>query len=106
MTTFDKRQKDEETKYKRDEEFKFKINARRNKLLGLWAAEQMGIKGGDAEAYAKQVVASDFERPGDADVVEKVLKDLSDKGVPMDEHRLRKEMTRLLDVAREQLMAE
>ncbi len=106
MTTFDKREKDAEAKYKRDEELKFKVNARRNKLLGLWVAEQMGHKGADAEAYAKQVVASDFDRPGDSDVVEKVLKDLQAKGVDMDEHRLRKEMTRLLEVARQQLMAE
>ncbi|MSO73902.1 MAG: DUF1476 domain-containing protein [Alphaproteobacteria bacterium] len=106
MTTFDKRQKDEETKYKRDEELKFKVNARRNKLLGLWAAEQMAFKGTEAEAYAKQVVASDFERPGDADVLDKVLQDLRAKGVNVDEHRVRKEMTRLLDVARQQLMTE
>lgn len=106
MTTFDKREKEAEAKYKRDEELKFKVTARRNKLLGLWAAEQMGHKGADAEAYAKQVVAADFDRPGDADVLEKVLKDLGAKGVDMDEHRLRKEMTRLLEVARQQLMAE
>lgn len=106
MTTFDKRKKEEEAKYKRDEELKFKVNARRNKLLGLWAAEQMGYKGAEAEAYAKQVVAADFDRPGDADVVEKVLKDLHAKGIGMDEHRLRKEMARLLEVARQQVMAE
>ncbi len=106
MTTFDKRKNEEEARYKRDEELKFKVNARRNKLLGLWAAEQLGHKGADAEAYAKQVVASDFDRPGDSDVLEKVLKDLQAKGIAMDEHRVRKEMTHLLDVARQQLMAE
>ncbi|MBM3483981.1 MAG: DUF1476 domain-containing protein [Alphaproteobacteria bacterium] len=106
MSTFDKRKKEEEAKYKRDEDLKFKVTARRNKLLGLWAAEQMKITGADAEAYAKQVVAADFEKPGDSDVVEKVLKDMSAKGVSIDEHRLRKEMTRLMDLARQQVMEE
>lgn len=106
MSTFDKRKKEEEAKYKRDEDLKFKVTARRNKLLGLWAAEQMKITGADADAYAKQVVASDFEKPGDSDVVEKVLKDLGAKGVSIDEHRLRKEMTRLMEVARQQVMEE
>jgi hypothetical protein len=106
MTTFDKREKEEEAKYKLTEELKFKIGARRNKLLGLWAAEQMALKGADAEAYAKQVVAADFARPGDSDVVEKVLKDLHAGGIDMDEHRLRKEMTRLLEIARQQVMAD
>ncbi|MGD9537010.1 MAG: DUF1476 domain-containing protein [Alphaproteobacteria bacterium] len=106
MTTFDKRKKEEEARYKRDEELRFKVNARRNKLLGLWAAEQLGIQGDAADAYAKEVVAADFDRPGDSDVVEKVLKDFGAKGVAIDEHRLRKEMTRLLDVARQQVMAE
>jgi len=106
MSTFDKRKKEEEAKYKRDEDLKFKVTARRNKLLGLWAAEQMKITGADAEAYAKQVVAADFEKPGDSDVVEKVLKDMSAKRVSIDEHRLRKEMTRLMDLARQQVMEE
>ena len=106
MSTFDKRKKEEEAKYKRDEDLKFKVTARRNKLLGLWAAEQMNITGAEADAYAKQVVAADFEKPGDSDVVEKVLNDLGAKGVSMDEHRLRKEMTRLMEVARQQVMEE
>ena len=106
MTTFDKREKDEEARYKRDEEIKFKVTARRNKLLGLWVAEQLGIQGDAAETYAKQVVAADFDRPGDSDVVEKVLKDFGAKGIAMDEHRLRKEMDRLVEVARQQIMSE
>lgn len=106
MTTFDKRKNEEEARYKRDEELKFKVNARRNKLLGLWAAEQLGMQGAAAEAYAKEVVAADFDRPGDSDVVEKVLKDFAVKGIAMDEHRLRKEMTRLTEVARRQIMSE
>ena len=106
MTTFDKRKNEEEARYKRDEEQKFKVTARRNRLLGLWAAEQLGIQGAAAEAYAKEVVAADFDRPGDSDVVEKVLKDFAVKGIAMDEHRLRKEMTRLTDVARQQVMTD
>jgi hypothetical protein len=106
MSTFDKRKKEEEAKYKRDEELKFKVTARRNKLLGLWAAQQMKLSGKDAEAYAKQVVAADFEKPGDSDVVGKVIKDLGAKGVNVDEHRVRKEMTRLTEMARQQLMSE
>ena len=76
-----------EAKFTHDQEFQFKTIARRNKLLGLWAAEQMGISGADAEAYAKQVVIADFEEPGDADVLRKVLGDLTDKGIATDEHR-------------------
>ena len=82
MTAFDDRKTAAEAKFTHDQEFQFKTIARRNKLLGLWAAEQMGISGEDAEAYAKQVVISDFEEPGDADVLRKVLGDLTDKGIP------------------------
>jgi hypothetical protein len=106
MTTFEKRKKEEEAKYKREEDLRFKINARRNKLLGLWAAEQMALSEAEAAAYAKQVVAADFERPGDSDVVEKVLKDMNGHGITIDQHRLRKEMTRLIEVARQQIMSE
>ena len=78
-----------EAKFKHDQEFQFKTNARPNKLLGLWAAEQMGISGADAEAYAKQAVIDDFEEPGDADVLRKVLGNLTDKGIATDEHKVR-----------------
>ena len=104
--TFNDREKGFEAKFKHDQETSFKINARRNRLLGLWAAEQMKIAGAAAEAYAKEVVVADFEQPGDADVVRKVLKDLADKGLQVTEHRLRKEMERLAVVAREQVLAE
>ena len=77
MNTFDDRKKAAEAKFKHDQEFQFKVIARRNKLLGLWAAEKMGIAGDDAEAYAKQVVMADFEEPGDDDVVRKVRGDLT-----------------------------
>jgi hypothetical protein len=104
MSTFNEREKGFEQKYKHDQELQFKVNARRNKLLGLWAAEQMGIAGSAAEAYAKEVVAADFEKPGDSDVVAKVLKDLKAKGKTTTEPQLRKELDRLLAVAKEQVM--
>jgi hypothetical protein len=104
MATFDEREKGFEQKYKHDQELQFKVNARRNKLLGHWAAEQMGVTGAAAEAYAKEVVAADFEKPGDADVLEKVLKDLKAKGRSVTEAQIRKEMDRLLVVAKEQVM--
>ncbi len=89
MTTFDKREEGFEKKYALDEEQKFKAEARRNKLLGLWVAEKLGITGDAANAYAKEVVASDFEEAGDGDVVRKVLGDLTAKGVALTEPQLR-----------------
>lgn len=104
MTTFDEREKGFEQKYKHDQELQFKVNARRNKLLGLWAAEKLGLSGAAADAYAKEVVQADFAKPGDSDVLEKVMKDMSAKGVSTSELALRKEMDRLLAVAKEQIM--
>ena len=106
MTTFNDREKAFEDKYKHDQELQFKVEARRNKLLGLWVAELMGLEGGDADAYAKEVVASDFEEPGDADVVRKVLGDTEAKGVELTEHKLRKHMEDLMQVAKQQVMTE
>ena len=106
MTTFDKRKDEAESRFKYDEELKFKATARRNKLLGLWAAEQMGLAGSSAEDYAKEVVVADFERPGDEDVLEKVLGDFTDKSVDIDGHKIRKEMDRLLEIAIEQIKSE
>ena len=106
MTTFSDREKAFEDKYKHDQELQFKVEARRNKLLGLWAAELMGRSGGDADSYAKEVVSADFEEPGDADVVRKVLGDFEKQGVEMSEHRLRKKMDELMQVAKEQVMTE
>ncbi|MGQ0665130.1 MAG: DUF1476 domain-containing protein [Pseudomonadota bacterium] len=103
MTTFDDRQKGFEAKYKHDEELRFKVNARRNKLVGLWAAERMGLHGGEAEAYARDVVAADFEKPGDEDVMRKILKDLAQKGVSATAEEVRRKMDRLLDTAKEQI---
>ena len=94
MTTFDKRQEGFEKKFALDEEQKFKAEARRNKLLGLWAAEQLGKSADEAAAYAKEVVAADFEEAGDADVVRKVATDLADKGVT--EQDIRAKMDQLM----------
>ena len=102
MSGFDDREKGFEAKYRVDQELEFKINARRNRLLGAWAAELMGVTGEAAETYAKDVVAADFDNPGDNDVVQKVLKDLADKDVAMEEADIRKKMDELRAVAREQ----
>jgi len=106
MTTFDDREKAFEQKYKHDQELQFKVEVRRNKLLGLWVAEMLDLKGDDAQAYAKEVVSADFEEPGDADLVHKVLADLEAKNVDMNEHRLRKKMDELTVVAKTQIMNE
>ena len=104
MSSFDEREKGFEQKYKHDQELQFKVNARRNNLLGLWAAEQMGMTDGAAEAYAKEVVAADFEKPGDSDVIEKVLKDLQAKGRSATELQVRKQLDQFFAVAKEQIM--
>ena len=106
MSAFDKRKTAAEAKFKHDAEFKFKVMARRNKLLGLWAADLMGITGDAAQAYGKEVVVADFDEPGDADVLRKVLGDLQAKGLDMDEHKVRHEMDRLLGEATQQLAAD
>jgi hypothetical protein len=104
MTTFDDREKAFEDKYKHDQDLQFRVEVRRNKLLGLWAADLVGRAGDDAEAYAKEVVTADFDEPGDADLVAKVLGDLEAAGVEMSEHRLRKKMEELVDEAKQQVM--
>jgi hypothetical protein len=104
MTTFKDREKAFEDKYKHDQELQFRVEVRRNKLLGLWAASLMGKS--DADAYAKEVISADFEEPGDADLVRKVLGDLQDAGVEMSEHRLRNKMEECLTEAKEQVMRE
>ncbi len=106
MNTFGNREKTFEKKFAHDEETKFKINARRNKLLGLWAAEYLGLDGDDADAYAKQVVKADFEEPGDEDVFRKVWNDLQAKEADVSEHRLRRQMGDLLEEARNQVVNE
>ena len=101
MTTFDKREEGFEKKFAHDEELRFKAIARRNKLLGLWAAELLGKSGPDADAYAKEVVLADFEEAGDNDVVRKVVKDLEGKAVS--EQDIRAKMAELLAQAVKQI---
>jgi hypothetical protein len=105
MSSFDKREEGFEKKYALDEEQKFKAEARRNRLLGMWVAEKLGKTGDDALAYAKEVVASDFEEAGDSDVVRKVLGDLTGKGIAMTEPQLRVKMDELMAVAVMQVKA-
>jgi hypothetical protein len=106
MTTFNEREKAFEKKYEHDQDLKFKVNARKNKLLGLWAAALMGKSGADAEAYAKDVVLADYEKPGDSDVIEKLVKDLAAAGKPTEDHTIRKQGERLAVEAKAQLMKE
>jgi len=99
MTTFDKREEGFEKKFAHDEELRFKAEARRNKTLGLWAAEKLGLSGAAADAYAKEVVVADFDAPGDNDVFEKVRKDFEAKKVAVSPQELRKKMDELLGAA-------
>jgi hypothetical protein len=106
MASFNEREKGFENKFKHDQELQFKAMARRNKLLGLWAAEKMGITGAAADAYAKEVVRADFEAPGDDDVLKKVLGDLKAKKIDASEHTIRRRMDELLVEAKTQLSKE
>lgn len=103
MDAFDDRQNAFENKFAHDADMQFKAEARRNKLLGLWAAELLGKSGDEADAYAKEVVKSDFEEAGDDDVLRKVSGDLGDKASDED---IRTKMTELMAVAKAQLMDE
>lgn len=106
MTTFDKREEGFEKKFALDEELLFKAGARRNKLLGLWAAEKLGLYGAEAEAYAKSVVMADFAEAGDEDVFRKVAGDLKAKGLNVGDDVIRQKMLQLVQVANEQIAAE
>jgi len=103
MTTFDKREEGFEKKFAHDEELRFKASARRNKLLGLWAAEKLGLSGAEAEAYAKEVVMADFEEPGDHDIFRKIRRDFDAKKVAMSDQDLRHVMDDLMNMAVEQI---
>jgi hypothetical protein len=105
MTTFDKREEGFEKQFAVDEELKFKAEARRNKLLGLWAAEKLGIAGDAAKAYAKDVVAADFEEAADKNALHKVLADLTAKGDAITEAELRAKMSELMAEAIVQVQA-
>jgi hypothetical protein len=99
MTTFDKREEGFEKQFAHDEELRFRATARRNKLIGLWAAEKLGLSGADADAYAKTVVMADFEEAGDHDVFRKIRKDFDDKGVAQSDHQIRRTMDDLMEKA-------
>jgi len=106
MTTFDERETSFENKFKHDQEIEFKVKARRDKLIGLWAAGQLGIHGAEAEAYARSVVAVDLERPGDHDMIEKLLNDFKARNIDISEGRLRRQISELHSTAAAQVKAE
>ena len=103
MTTFDKRQEGFEKKFAHDEEMRFKAMARRNKLLGLWAAEKLGLSGAAADEYAKSVVRVDFEEAGEEDVFRKVRTDFDARKVDQSDHQIRRTMDELMQTAIDQL---
>ena len=106
MSGFDERKKGQEAKFAFDAEKKFRAEARRNKLLGLWAAELMSLEAETAKAYATEVVAADFQEAGDEDVFRKVSGDLKAKGVAVSDEAIREKMLSLIAVASEQIAAE
>jgi hypothetical protein len=105
MTTFDKREEGFEKQFAHDEELKFRATARRNRLLGQWAAEKLGLTGAAVDVYAKEVVAADFEEAGDEDVFRKLRKDFDAKGVDQSDHQIRRTMQELMAIAVGQIKA-
>ena len=103
---FKERERGMESKWAHDEDMRFKVMARRNKLLGLWAAGLMGKSGEAAEAYARDIVMADFEKPGDHDVVHTLMRDLAAAGKPTEEHTVRRQALRFFDEAKKQVMTE
>jgi hypothetical protein len=106
MTDFNDRQRGEEAKYAMDEDMAFRVAARRNKLLGRWAAEKLGLTAEETDAYAKEVIQADFEEAGDGDVIRKVLGDLTGAGIDIDEAGVRAALEEKEVEARRQLMTE
>jgi hypothetical protein len=107
MTTFDDRERGEETKFKHELELGFKIRNRRNKMFGLWVAQDLlGLSGDTAAAYAKEVVMADFDLPGDADMMDKVKADLGKTGKTVSDHQLDKHLKQFEAEARKQVMSE
>ncbi len=106
MSGIDDRGKAYEDRFAHDEELKFRAMARRNKLLGLWAAEKLGKSGADAESYAREVIRADFDEPGDEDVFRKVRGDFDAAGVDQSDHQIRRTMEELKMTAMEQIMKE
>jgi hypothetical protein len=105
MSTFDKREEGFERKFAHDEEVRFKARARRNKLLGLWAAQKLGLVGDAAEAYAKEIVITDFEEPGDDDMFARIRRDFDAKAVAQSDHQIRRTMDELMAKSVEDLKA-
>ncbi|EAV45174.1 hypothetical protein SIAM614_17654 [Roseibium aggregatum IAM 12614] len=106
MSTFDKREQGFENKFVHDEELRFKATARRNKLLGLWAAGLLGFEGEKADEYAKEVVRADFEEPGEEDVFRKLREDFDANNVEQSDHQIRRTMDELMHTAIDQLQKE
>ena len=106
MSGFDDRKKGQEAKFAHDAELRFKAEARRNRLLGLWAAEHMGLSEEHAKDYAAEVVAADFEEAGDEDVFRKIAADLKAKGASVSDEMIRKKMVELVQTARDQVLSE
>lgn len=106
MSSFDEREKGFERKFAHDQELKFKATARRNKLLGLWAAEKMGLTGDEAEAYALEVVKADFAEAGDEDVFRKIRADFDAHNVNQSDHQIRRTMDELMAEAITQVREE
>ena len=104
MTDFSDRQKGEEAKYAMDEDMAFRVAARRNRLLGQWAAKKMGLTEAEADAYAKDVIRADFEEAGDEDVIRKLLGDLLAAGIETDDATVRNALSEQMVEARRQLM--
>jgi len=105
MTTFDKREEGFEKQFAVDEELKFKATARRNKMLGLWAAGKLGLSGAEADAYAKEVVVADLEEAGDHDVFSKIRRDFDAKSVHESDHQIRRTMDELMAKAVQDIRA-
>ena len=106
MTTFEDREKGFERKFAHDEELKFRATARRNKLLGLWAAEKLGLAGDEAQAYAREIVKADLAEPGEEDVFRKVRSDFDAKGIAESDHQIRRMMGELMAAAVSQIETE
>jgi hypothetical protein len=106
MTTFDDRERTEETRYKHDQELTFKARNRGNRMFGMWVAEQLGLSGEAADSYAKDVVVADFESPGDEDIFTKVRADLTAKSIEISDHLLKKHLLEFRDVAMQQIKTE
>jgi hypothetical protein len=104
MANFNEREKGFEEQFRHDQELQFKVTARRNRLLGLWAAEKLGLTGAEADKYAKSVVEADFQKPGDEDVLDKLDGDFTAKGVACSRTQIRHEMDLLLRQAKKQVM--